>query len=334
MAFDIAKGIAIILVVYAHCLRGLVAGQLIPDPTGHLVSDYVIYTFHMPVFFLLSGYFFRRPSAADLPAWWVRKSRTIVYPYFLWSIVHGTIAYAMANSGATNGDMPFSRIFEIAWNPISPFWFLYALFFSNVLAVLLLALRPGPMMGVAFVVFVQAFFLAPQVLQDISYGFFYFALGIYVREKNWMAHLPRSGLAVAVLTSAFLAVAIICLESGVPERMPIIAAMLGIAALLAICFYLERNFTRTVPVRALAVIGQCSMGIFVMHILVISACRFVFLRFLEVDHPGVILAVATVVGVLVPTAVQIVALRLRIQDYVGLPASAKLRWRQVPVPGT
>lgn len=53
---DYAKGIGILLVVFGHVNRGLqAAGIIMPSKLYHLV-DSIIYSFHMPLFFL-SGLF-------------------------------------------------------------------------------------------------------------------------------------------------------------------------------------------------------------------------------------------------------------------------------------
>ncbi|KAA0697684.1 hypothetical protein DTW90_20120 [Neorhizobium sp. P12A] len=327
MAFDIARGVAIILVVFGHTQRGLVAANVM---YGYVISDYVIYTFHMPLFFVLSGYFFRGPATEEPQQWWWTRSRAIVYPYFLWSIIQGIIAYAVSGSGATNGAMSLSRIFEILWDPISPYWFLYALFFGNVLAMLLIRLGTGLMMALAFIFFISTFLLVPDVIQDVAYGFFYFSIGIFLRDKSLLRYLPTSGVAAMLLTAGFLVVALFSLLTGVPERLPILAAFLGIAALVSTCFCLERNLAQTAPLRFLALIGQCSMAIFVMHIIIVSTCRFAFVRLLHIEDPAPILVTATIMGVLVPMAVQIFVLRLNIQDYVGLPTLSRTGWHKRP----
>jgi len=52
---DYAKAIGIILVVYGHVARGLYnAGIAFPEPLYSL-TDSVVYSFHMPLFFFLSG---------------------------------------------------------------------------------------------------------------------------------------------------------------------------------------------------------------------------------------------------------------------------------------
>ena len=56
-SLDIAKGFGIILVVLGHCLDGLIASNYFPTtvlwPT---LAVWTIYTFHMPLFFVVSGH--------------------------------------------------------------------------------------------------------------------------------------------------------------------------------------------------------------------------------------------------------------------------------------
>jgi fucose 4-O-acetylase-like acetyltransferase len=80
---DMAKGIAIVLVVYSHCLRGLVSANLVPSGSWLATVDYMIYTFHMPIFFVLSGLFFAASAQKNRRAFWLNRFKTIVYPYFL-----------------------------------------------------------------------------------------------------------------------------------------------------------------------------------------------------------------------------------------------------------
>lgn len=61
-SIDIAKGIGIILVVYAHC-----------------IVRKEIYLFHMPMFFLLSGYFFSADK--DWATFIKDKIRKLIYPF-------------------------------------------------------------------------------------------------------------------------------------------------------------------------------------------------------------------------------------------------------------
>src|SRR5450631_2703383 len=56
-SLDIAKGFGIILVVLGHCLLGLINSQFFPASVAWPAAIvYTIYAFHMPLFFVVSGY--------------------------------------------------------------------------------------------------------------------------------------------------------------------------------------------------------------------------------------------------------------------------------------
>lgn len=322
-AFDIAKGIAIVLVVYGHCLRGLVAGGAIEPPMALLASDYAIYTFHMPLFFVISGYFLDRSGKKDFRTVWRGRIRTVAYPYFLWSLVHGGLLYAVSGSGMANNDMPLSRLLQIGWNPISPYWFLYALFFAYVLAGLLQRLPVEWMTGLAFATFLGLFATGPSVLLDIAYAFFYVSIGVMVRERGLINRLPSSPSGCLVLWAAFVVATAASYALSVPERLPLVPAFLGLAAVTSTCLYLDRRHSDAAITRVLELLGQCSMGIFVLHIIVLAAARLFLLRFLHVTEPAILLLIGTAEAVLLPAVIQILAIRMGVQNALGLPSSAK-----------
>lgn len=66
-AFDIAKGIAIICVILGHL--------------GIYNINRVVYTFHMPIFFLISGYFLKRNSSELFTEFYQKRFKGIMWPY-------------------------------------------------------------------------------------------------------------------------------------------------------------------------------------------------------------------------------------------------------------
>jgi acyltransferase len=69
---DIAKGIGILLVIYGHALNGN-------------SFRYIIYSFHMPLFFLLSGIVFRHIDHEKLSAFLKKDYQKILLPYFIFA---------------------------------------------------------------------------------------------------------------------------------------------------------------------------------------------------------------------------------------------------------
>jgi fucose 4-O-acetylase-like acetyltransferase len=126
---DIAKGIGIILVVYGHVIRGLHSATIISEQTFYL-SDTLVYSFHMPLFFVLSGLFFRKSMDKYNPKGFViEKCKTLLYPYIIWSLLQTGIEIILSNF--TNTKVELNSLFTCLIIPRDQFWFLFALFFIN-----------------------------------------------------------------------------------------------------------------------------------------------------------------------------------------------------------
>lgn len=69
---DIARGIGIIMVVWAHVAKHW---------TGAM-----FYTFHMPLFFLISGMLFNPAKYSDFKTFIIRRSKRLLIPYAIYSV--------------------------------------------------------------------------------------------------------------------------------------------------------------------------------------------------------------------------------------------------------
>lgn len=321
-SYDVAKGIAIILVVFGHAERGLVAAGVMSDSALLHSIDYAIYTFHMPIFFFISGLFFRTRPLGD-PKPWIDRVIRIAYPYVLWSLVLGGIQIALSGSGATNNPMTVSRLLAIAWWPISPFWFLYALFAATVLTALTQTLRADVVAAVAFAGFSAALLLGPSTVGDVAYAFFYMSLGRLFAETVPPARDVSISLpGMLSLAIAFGAAIILSLSAGVPERWPVLAAVTGIAAVIAVARTAVQRHGSALIVRALRTAGIHSFGIFVLHIPVIGLLRLIVYRVAPGTEPWLFVAATTPVVAAIAVVVQHVAARLSVDRVLGMPLSA------------
>lgn len=109
---DVAKGWGIILVIY-----------------GHIANDYIsfwLYTFHVPLFFFLSGYFFN-PEKAPIP-FLKSKAKGLLLPYL-------TLGIPLFIVNVYYGIEPLSLLKNYAIQyRASTLWFIAALFIQFVLA--------------------------------------------------------------------------------------------------------------------------------------------------------------------------------------------------------
>ena len=114
--FEILKALLIVLVVIGHA---------IPDETP---LHHIIYWFHMPTFFMISGFFSSKPK--DMKATITKKATRLILPYLSWSVLL-YILFIPEN--------PIKNIARVLFGGVNnttiysyPFWFVNALFISSI----------------------------------------------------------------------------------------------------------------------------------------------------------------------------------------------------------
>lgn len=138
---DVYRGIGIALVVLGH--------------TTGLPEDWhrAVYTFHMPAFFILSGYMFNYDKAAQTPkAQLNTRFKRLILPAWAWAALCGLPFAALCILGklppaelADRAIGAFTGASKVSENFNStPIWFLFALFFVDALAIALARILTRP----------------------------------------------------------------------------------------------------------------------------------------------------------------------------------------------
>ncbi|WP_079417644.1 acyltransferase family protein [Thiomonas intermedia] len=326
---DAAKGIGIVLVVYGHVARGLHTAGLYPDDRAFALVDDVIYSFHMPLFFLLSGLFFQpsldRYGARRLIG---NKVDTLLYPYFLWSLIQGGIQ--MMLRGSTSTSITFGELVRIPWQPLDQFWFLYALFFIVVLFGVSLSWGPrGPvawgLMALLLIAYITGLNPPVPALSYIAHYGVFFAAGVLLAPHlRWLARLHGHAGAALAAAGLFL---------GLQATFHVVAPWMGLgrglaAFLLAMgsifCVMLLAQAVKPAPLGGLQALGRHSLGIYLMHILFASGTRIMLSRVFGVHDFWVQLLGGVAVGLLGPLLLSVALDRLRWNGLLTAPP--KLRF--------
>ena len=318
---DYARGIAMTLVVYGHCFRGL-AGAGIASPYGMLGTvDYLIYTFHMPVFFLISGILAARSSPGGGASFWLSKVEPILWPYLLWMSVE--IVGLVAFSGVTNEGAIAIGIGTYLFHPVSPFWFLYALFVSYVFLAYAWRLGFPVMLAVAMAVFAAGRFATPGgIIGETSWGLLYFTVGAIVssfaRRPRFIAEAGRASV-ILLSAAAALGLGLAFQHVGISNELAIPSALLGSVAVFGTAERLARLSATWRPVRIFAFIGQASLTVLVVHILATAGTRIALVHLFHMHAATVHLVLGTAIGIGAPLALQLVCTRLGVLRLLGLP---------------
>lgn len=102
------------------------------------------FAFAVPLFIFCSGYFYRDESGRDLPAYAVRKAKTLLLPLYLWNFFYALVVLVTRRFGFTIGLMPNLRnLFLMPLIDGSQFefnmasWFVAPLFMTELCSALL-----------------------------------------------------------------------------------------------------------------------------------------------------------------------------------------------------
>ena len=126
---DQTKTIACILVVLGHFFQSMTKSSILPASHTYNWFNQTIYYFHVPLFFICSGYLYQKFSNIhDVPSWKHnigKKLLALGVPYFVFSSI--TWALKVVFAGSVN--MQVGNIWDILFiNPYPPYWYLYVLF--------------------------------------------------------------------------------------------------------------------------------------------------------------------------------------------------------------
>ncbi|MDD2922556.1 MAG: acyltransferase [Anaerolineales bacterium] len=324
---DYGKGIGIVLVVYAHLLSSAYHGGVqIPERFFNL-SDSIVYGFHMPLFFFLSGLFvessFRKRGAKD---YLLDKFARIAYPYMIWSVLQVGVEVLFSNQ--TQRGATISDLFAVLYRPWGQFWFLYALLLMHV-AYAVFSLFGKYSTLLMFAAAASLFFYSPTISLMAIFGFcahfVFFAGGVLFKNQFlqadkyniplWVAILP---LVVLIGSGYFIFENLIAparLAGGAHPFYFLYLSILGIAA----CSVLSQYLAKRNAARFLQTLGRYSLQIYLVHMLAGVGIRMILLRVFGVQHWVVHIVVGVTFALAAPIILQ------KISDRLNFPYLFELR---------
>lgn len=319
VSLDVAKGVGIILVVIGHAWRGLESAGMIGDPWLFRLVDTLIYNFHMPLFFLLSGITFqdwalRRPVGEAA----ISRVTRLLWPLVLWTYLF--TAARLAAGDAANTEV--TGLQSLVFFPLPPrdhFWFLWALFLQHLAILALIRFVTGPLPAWAWAalaaVAVVGSSVTPVGLNAWTVGALTYAgaflTGLALGQTGW-----RPQGAPAFLTAAGLFLALQAASFQLPQTLmttQLLGIVLALAALVMIQV-LSCGASGGV-IRLLAWLGVASMGIYLAHTIFSAGTRAVLARFTTDLSAQLILG--TLAGIVGPLLIYAVIRRVGRPSWIG-----------------
>jgi fucose 4-O-acetylase-like acetyltransferase len=321
-SLDIVKGIAILLVVYGHVMGGMASRGLVNLPFHRFIYA-LIYSFHMPAFFFVSGLFARLDSATPPLSLIRQRARQVLWPYLLWSgIAFVTLPLLSGFMVTAHKDFdPGAFLLDLLLG--RDLWFLWTLFVLHAIGIATRRVERGWLLGLAVLAYWPV--AAGAVEPPVSLGKILLYLPGFLVGARWSAELrgllarsrasrPDGQMLVAVALTGFLALSV-AIEGGAgpadrpwPWCWP--AVDLAQAAAGTVVLIVAAEFLAGVVAgHILESVGVASLAVFLMHPYVQGGTRVLWARLFGNDAVIASVVVQTLAATALPAIAYFVTQR-------------------------
>lgn len=277
---DYLKAFACLLVVIGHLIQSLQKAGI--DNYEGLTSfiNWFIYLFHMPLFMCMSGFLYcnkkQQFSWKDYKKFEIKKIFNLLVPYFTFYLVY--VIVNMIFSSSVNSPKGISDIVAIFNNPISPYWFLYALLSIFIVIPLIEKIfkynKKNVMLFLVCLKIIYIFIQTPIyfINQIMAYGI-YFYFGNFINEiiqnSNMKKIIFNTGIYV------ILSIIVYCSKHNINQYIKGLIYIFFAIDGIIICVQVFYNVNKST---FLNTFKKYTFQIFVLHTIFAAGVRIVLLK--------------------------------------------------------
>lgn len=274
---DDVKVIACILVVLGHFFQSMTKANILPENNLYKWFNTTIYYFHVPLFFICSGYLYQKYSRVnDLISWKknvAKKALALGVPYVTFTTA--TWVLKTVFSGSVN-DQVGGLGDTLLLHPTAPYWYLYALFFIFLVTPTFSTMKTA-VIGLIVAVVAKALVLTGggtgiYAVSTVLANEIWFVLGMSVSAFN--VELRGKKLQGTVIGLLFLGLSIAVYMTNVQSlAVSFGLGLMACATIILLVVAYEDEFGN-----AMRFLAKYTMPIFLMHTLFAAPLRSVLLK--------------------------------------------------------
>ena len=282
---DTLKGLAIVLMVYGHATH---VGSL---AAYQKLAVEIIYTFHMPIFLIVSGYFFNIKNN-PYETGKALLSR-IALPYLIFVTLYLIGLILIQKIGIPTSNAPPSSFIDlldcIFLHPRGAYWFLHSLILIQICLILTKIFGTRSKLDELTLLIISLFLLAILCNYNLLLPrtTLYFLLGIIIRRFGW-------GFPISVKTGLFLIAIILILAKNEIFNfsfMQVVWSLSIITFLSGLCRFMEGSLIITI----FAWLGRNSLIVLVLHAIFIVLLKPLSYMILKIDQTGLVYSLIVVI---------------------------------------
>ena len=260
---DSLKGIGIILVVMGHFF--IPYTDYLNDPVNQ-----VVYSFHMPLFFFLSGLVYGHVPKDSLKIFLVKKTLSLLFPYLFFSLLYCFIKNYTWTSLLLDNELH------------GGYWFTMTLFFVMLLnhiidrsvktqnayiRVIVQIVLTTVLLLVAKFEVVPVAFSAVISFDKIAKYYLYFQLGKFIMQSAWIKSVIENDITITVLILVYLYV--FCRYGYTLDSVNIFSFVLSICGVCVVYNIVLKNQKLFYANGFLPFLGRKSLEIYLTHFLLL-----------------------------------------------------------------
>lgn len=274
---DDVKVIACILVVLGHFFQSMTKASILPENDLYEWFETTIYYFHVPLFFICSGYLYQKYSKVNSVGSWcknvAKKALALGVPYVTFTTATWVLKKVFSSSVNDQigglGDTLFLH-------PTAPYWYLYALFFIFLVTPTFNSVK-ATIVGLVVALSAKALILTGggygvYAVSTILRNEIWFVLGMSICAFNVQLKDRKVQGTIFGLLFMILSIVVYTAEIG-GSAISFAMGLLACVAVILMVAEFEQKFGR-----GMDFLAKYTMPIFLMHTLFAAPMRSVLLK--------------------------------------------------------
>ena len=273
---DDVKVIACILVVLGHFFQSMTKANILPENTLYEWFNTTIYYFHVPLFFICSGYLYQKYGKVNSVGSWcknvAKKALALGVPYATFTTATWVLKKVFSSSVNDQigglGDTLF-------FHPTAPYWYLYALFFIFLVTPTFSSVKAaavGLIVALAAKVLILTGGYSVYAVSTVLSNEIWFVLGMSICAFNVQLKGRKVKGTIFGMLFIILSIVVYTVEIG----SSVISFAMGLLACVAVILMtagFEEKFGR-----GMDFLAKYTMPIFLMHTLFAAPLRSILMK--------------------------------------------------------
>ena len=273
---DDVKVIACILVVLGHFFQSMTKANILPENDLYEWFETTIYYFHVPLFFICSGYLYQKYSRVNSVDGWfrnvVKKALALGVPYATFTTATWVLKKAFSNSVNNQiGGLGDTLLFH----PALSYWYLYALFFIFLLTPTFKSVKiavGGVIVAIAMKTIALSGGYGVYAVSTVLSNEIWFVLGMSICAFN--VQLKGRKVQGTICGLLFMILSVMVYKAEISGGViPFVMGLLACVAVILMVAGGERTFGR-----GMDFLAKYTMPIYLMHTLFAAPMRSVLLK--------------------------------------------------------